>query len=123
MIEQRASQNPAALALRFYGLALVGWGLVALFLAFTLKPGIHGVADWTRPWPEFTISVLLGVAVFLLFRWLVVVFAIASSGFGIFYIISSMRVVPFPWELFNIAFALMMILPAFLTHRAWRSLR
>jgi hypothetical protein len=66
---------------------------------------------------------LLGIAVFLLLRWLVLAFALASFGFGLFFIIATMRVVPFPWELFNIAFGILMILPLFLTYRAWAFLR
>jgi hypothetical protein len=115
--------SASSIVLRVYGVVLVLWALAGLFFAFNLKPGLHGVADWTRPWPFFTILVLLGIAVFLLLRWLVVIFAALSTGFGIFYMISSLKVVPFPWELFNIVFALLMILPAFLTFRAWSSLR
>jgi hypothetical protein len=115
--------SASAVILRLYGIGLSCWGLAGLFFAFTMKPGVHGVGDWTRPWPMFIICVLLGIAVFLLLRWLVVAFAVASSGFGVFYIISSVKVVPFPWELLNIAFAILMILPAFLTYRSWSSLR
>jgi hypothetical protein len=115
--------SASSVILRVYGVVLVCWALAGLFFAFNLKPGLHGVADWTRPWPFFTICVLLGIAVFLLLRWLVVIFAAASGGFGIYYIFGSLKVVPFPWELFNIVFGLLMILPAFLAFRAWSSLR
>jgi hypothetical protein len=124
MVAPSTSSNSAAsVFLRFYGIACVGIGLGSLWLAFAVKPGTHGIADWTRPWPEFTIFVLLGVAVFLLLRWLTLAFTILSCAFGLFYTFGSLARVPFPFELFNIFFALLAILPCYLTYRAWRFLR
>lgn len=124
MLKPTASmQTAAALILRLYGIACVGWGLIALWLALTIKPGTHGVADWTRLWPEFTLSVLLGVSVFLLRRWLVLAFSLLSAGGGILYIGWTITAVPFPAELLNLLFAFLLIIPAFLTNRAWHSLR
>ena len=109
--------------LRFYGLGAVFIGLVSLWIFLGVKPGWRGIADPSASWPQFTAMILLGVCVFLLFRWLVLFFTIISSGFGVFYLFASLRAVPFPWELFNIFFAILYILPAYLTYRAWRFLR
>lgn len=124
MVKPTAStQTAAAFILRVYGIACVSWGLTALSLTLTMKLGTHGVANWTRLWPEFTLSVLLGISVFLLFRWLVLAFSILSAGFGIFYIGWTIMAIPFPAWLFNLLFAVLLIIPAFLTHRAWHCLR
>lgn len=123
MVKPTAStQTAAAFMLRLYGVACVAWGSVGLWLAVTIKPGTHGVVDWTRLWQEFTLSVLLGTSVFLLLRWLVLAFSLLSAGFGIFYIGWSIMAVPFPGELFNLLFAILLIIPAFLTSHAWHSL-
>jgi hypothetical protein len=116
-------QTAAALILRLYGIACAGWGLIALWRALAITPDPHGVADWTRLWPEFTLPVLLGISVFLLLRWLVLAFSLLSAGIGIFYIGLTLMVVPFPEELFHLLFAILLIIPAFLTSRAWHSLR
>jgi hypothetical protein len=123
MVTPATSSSSAAVLLRFYGIACVSIGLVFLWLAFGIKPGTRGIADWTRPWPEFAILVLLGIAVFLLLRWLTLLFTLLSCGFGLFYLFGSLTRVPFPWELFNIFFALLTLLPGYLTYRAWRFLR
>jgi hypothetical protein len=113
----------ARFALRLYGIVCVGYGFVSLWLAFTIEPGSHGIADWTRPWPQYVLFIMLGVTVFLLLRWLVLIFAILSSALGIVLICGSITKVPFPYELANLFFALFFIVPAFLTFRTWHSLR
>jgi hypothetical protein len=123
MVASSKSSNSAALLLRFYGLAAVGIGLVSLWICLGLKPGWRGISDPSSRWPSFVGMVLLGICVFLLFRWLVLLFTILLSGFGVFFLFASLRAVPFPWELINIFFALLYILPAYLTYRAWPRLR
>jgi hypothetical protein len=113
----------ATLFVRLYGIASVGFGFIALWLALTIKPGTHGIAAWTRTWPEDIIFVVLGIAVFLLLRWATVAFAVLSFGFGAFMFVATLRVVPFPWELLNLFFACLAMLPAYLTYRAWPRLR
>jgi hypothetical protein len=116
-------QPGAAFILRLYGVACAGWGLIALWraLAVTSDPG--GVAHWIRLWPEFALCALLGVSVILLLRWFVLAFSILSAGIGIFYVGLTLMTDPFPAELFHLLFAILLIIPAFLTSRAWRSLR
>lgn len=115
------TQIAAAFILRIYGIACVSWGLIALWL--TIKLGTHGAANWTRLWPEFALSVVLGISVFLLFRWLVLTFTILSTGVGIFYIGFTLMADPFPPGLFNLLIPILLIIPALLTHHAWHSLR
>jgi hypothetical protein len=123
MVARPSSSNSAALLLRFYGLASVAIGLVSLLIFLGVKPGWQGISDPSASWPPFVGMVLLGICVFLLFRWLVLLFTILLSGFGVFYLFASLRQVPFPWELINIFVALLYILPAYLTYRAWPHLR
>lgn len=119
-----ASSGSAATGfLRLYGIACVGWAVIGLWLDFTIKPGTRGIADWTRGWPELMLLVFLGITVFLLLRWFVLLFSILSTGFGAFFAFASVTRVPFPAEFLNLLCALLMILPAFLTYRAWQSLR
>lgn len=117
------TQTAATFILRLYGIACVGSGSFGIWLALTIKPGTHGVVDWSRLWPEVTLSVLLGISVFLLLRWLVLAFSLLSAGFGIFYTGLTIMAVPFPAELFNLLFAALLIIPVFLTPYAWNSLR
>ncbi len=118
-----STETAAAFILRLYGIGCLALGLIALWFALTIKAGTQGVVDWTRLWPELTLIVMLGFSVFLLLRWLVVAFSILSASCGIFYIGWTMVVVPFPSGLFNLLFAILLIIPAFLTHCAWHSLR
>ena len=113
----------SALALRFYGLGCVAVGAGSLWLHFTIQPGTHGIPDWTRGWWLWVSLALLGLCVLLLLRWPVALFALLSTAFGIFYLVGSLFRVPFPAELINIFFATLAMLPAYLTYRAWRSLR
>jgi hypothetical protein len=117
------AETAARFALRLYGFACVAFGLLSLWLVFTIEPGSRGIADWTRNWPQYVLLIILGVTVYLLLRWLVLIFAILSAGFGIFLIGGSITKVPFPWELANLFLALLLIVPAFLTWLTWRSLR
>jgi len=114
-----STQTAAAFILRLYGIVCAAWGSVGLWLALTIKGDAHGLVDWTRLWPDFTLSVLLGISVFLLLRWLVLAFAILSVGIGIFYIGFTLMAVPFPALLFHLLFAILLIIPVFLTRCAW----
>lgn len=115
------TQTAAVFMLRIYGLACLAWGLVGL--AVTIQPGTNRVVDLTRLWQEFALCVLLGTSVFLLLRWLVLAFSLLSAGVGIFCIGWSMMLVPFPAGLFNLLFAILLIIPVFLTSHAWPCLR
>ncbi len=113
----------AAFILRLYGIACVGAGSFGLWLALTMEPGTHGVVDWSRLWPEATLSVLLGITVFLLLRWFVLAFSLVCAGVSICYIGFTLMAVSFPAGWFNLLFATLLIIPAFLTSYAWHSLR
>jgi len=113
----------ATALLRAYGGLAALFSIASLWLAFTIQPGTHDIADWSRGWPVNVVFALLGTAAFLQLRWFTLLFAIASSAFGLFMLLVTLSRVPFPWAWFNVFFALLAIVPAFLTYCAWSRLR
>jgi hypothetical protein len=113
----------AAALLRAYGCLSVLFSITSLWLKFAILPGTHGIADWSRGWPVEVVFALLGAAVFFQLRWVTLLFAVASSGFGLFMLLATLSRVPFPWAWFNVSLVLLAIVPAFLTYCAWPRLR
>ena len=112
-----------AVGLRMCGgfCTLGGIGIATTF--FNIPPGTHGVANWSVVGYVGVSIAILGIAVACLYRWAAVLFSALLTAFAGFMLIAMFRGLPFSAALSSAFFAVILLLPVYLTYRSWGELR
>ena len=110
--------------IRFMGFISLMMGF-AFFAIFFLNSDVrsHGGRDVSGSIYAVVYFVLVGAGMLFGSRILSIFFSIPLAGLGIWLIIGSIREVPFPWVLINLAFSVSLFLPTVISAYSWLELK
>jgi hypothetical protein len=122
--QNRRPSPLTASVFRIMGALAILFGLLFLFLDLVnMNARKHGGHDLSGVMYITIYFVLVGIGMLFLRRVFAVLIALPSLAAALWLAVGSIVQVPFPWILINIAFASILLIPAYLTVKAWRELK
>ena len=113
-----------ASAFRIIGALTILFGLFCLYLFFiNMNARAHGGHDLSRVVYFAAYFVPVGLGMLFLRKVFAILISLPCLAMGLWVVILSLFNIPFPWMLINMAFGLILLVPAYLTVRKWRELK